>query len=456
MATSAAHATTRRAADPADTISATFESGVSIQYKLTVGNSGAQPLTGVTVADSTGATGCAFTSTWAVGYANSPGCTYNRTAPNVPTGQTQISYANVVTVDANEILPEQDSVTVAVQPPPPNWKIDVYVSPFALGDDGDGAGGTNNPDFKNVTALSQGENAATNESVWFQVVIQNIGGSQATGVTISSTLGAIPFNQNNPNQAVCPVMPTTMNPGAAAAFTCRYKVDAGTPGVIQNTVTSTRRTRPARSEQQRRGHGHQLRQPVQGDPEPDRHAEGTRAGRVDRRRLHRNLKRLERPAERDRGDPDTSGLPVHGGQHQHDDRELTMTRLRLHRPGTGRGQALVEFALVLPIFAIMLFGIIDFGRYVFTANSLNNGAREAARFASVSVFPAECTGLTRSACATTIARSHAWGVPGGSVNVTTTCEGFHPDGTAESRPRPSPSARPVTCCGSRPRPASPW
>ncbi len=116
-----------------------------------------------------------------------------------------------------------------------------------------------------------------------------------------------------------------------------------------------------------------------------------------------------------------------------------MTRLRLHRPGTGRGQALVEFALVLPIFAIMLFGIIDFGRYVFTANSLNNGAREAARFASVSVFPAECTGLTRSACATTIARSHAWGVPGSSVNVTTTCEGFHPDGTAGvAGARPSP------------------
>ncbi len=128
-------------ADPADTISATFESGVSIQYKLTVGNSGAQPLTGVTVADSTGATGCAFPTTWAVGYSNSPECTYNRTAPNVPNGQTQISYDNVVTVDANEILPEQDSVTVAVQPPPPNWKIDVYVSPFALGDDGDGDDG---------------------------------------------------------------------------------------------------------------------------------------------------------------------------------------------------------------------------------------------------------------------------------------------------------------------------
>ena len=41
-----------------------------------------------------------------------------------------------------------------------------------------------------------------------------------------------------------------------------------------------------------------------------------------------------------------------------------------------RGQAMVEFALVLPIFAILLFGIIDIGRYVYTANALSNGARE--------------------------------------------------------------------------------
>ena len=109
----------------------------------------------------------------------------------MPDGQTQISYPNVLTVDATEINPEQDSVTVAVQPPPPNWKIDVYVSPFALGDDGDGTGGT--ADFKNVTTVSQGSNTTlTNESVWFQIVITNIGGSTATGVTISSTLGRDP------------------------------------------------------------------------------------------------------------------------------------------------------------------------------------------------------------------------------------------------------------------------
>ena len=221
---------------------------MSIQYKVTVGNSGGQPLTGVTVVDSTGATGCTFPTTWVVGYSNqpSPGCTYNRTAPNVPNGQPTVNYPNVLTVDATEINPEQDTNTVVVQPPPPNWKIDVYVSPFALGDDGDGTGGT--ADFKNVTTVSQGSNTTlTNESVWFQIVITNIGGSTANGVTISSTLGPIPFNTNNPNTAVCPAMPTSV--AKAVTFNCRYKVDAGTPGVIQNTVTvnSSNAVPPARN-----------------------------------------------------------------------------------------------------------------------------------------------------------------------------------------------------------------
>ncbi len=48
-----------------------------------------------------------------------------------------------------------------------------------------------------------------------------------------------------------------------------------------------------------------------------------------------------------------------------------------------RGQALVEFALVIPMFLAMLFGIVDLGRVVWANNSLANAAREAARFAIV-------------------------------------------------------------------------
>ncbi len=48
-----------------------------------------------------------------------------------------------------------------------------------------------------------------------------------------------------------------------------------------------------------------------------------------------------------------------------------------------RGQALVEFALVFPIFALILFGIIVVGLGLFYQEQLTNAAREAARYASI-------------------------------------------------------------------------
>ena len=40
----------------------------------------------------------------------------------------------------------------------------------------------------------------------------------------------------------------------------------------------------------------------------------------------------------------------------------------MRRRSDGSGQALVEFALVLPIFMLLLFGLIDGGRYVYMSN----------------------------------------------------------------------------------------
>lgn len=50
--------------------------------------------------------------------------------------------------------------------------------------------------------------------------------------------------------------------------------------------------------------------------------------------------------------------------------------------GMHRGQALTEFALVFPIFALVLFGVIVFGLGVFYQQQLANAAREAARYAA--------------------------------------------------------------------------
>lgn len=48
-----------------------------------------------------------------------------------------------------------------------------------------------------------------------------------------------------------------------------------------------------------------------------------------------------------------------------------------------RAQALVEFALVIPVFLLIVLGLFDIGRAVFLSNGLTNAAREAARLAIV-------------------------------------------------------------------------
>src|SRR5437660_3423743 len=46
-----------------------------------------------------------------------------------------------------------------------------------------------------------------------------------------------------------------------------------------------------------------------------------------------------------------------------------------------RGQSIVEFALVAPMFLLLVFGILDFGRLFFTQETLQHALREAGRFA---------------------------------------------------------------------------
>jgi len=48
-----------------------------------------------------------------------------------------------------------------------------------------------------------------------------------------------------------------------------------------------------------------------------------------------------------------------------------------------KGQTLVEFALVAPWFFLLLFAIIEGGRFVFFYEVLNNATREGARYAII-------------------------------------------------------------------------
>ena len=62
------------------------------------------------------------------------------------------------------------------------------------------------------------------------------------------------------------------------------------------------------------------------------------------------------------------------------------------RPSAKRGQALVEFALIIPIFIFLVMGIFDLGRAVYGFNTINNAAREGARLAIVDQTPAHVVG----------------------------------------------------------------
>jgi hypothetical protein len=53
------------------------------------------------------------------------------------------------------------------------------------------------------------------------------------------------------------------------------------------------------------------------------------------------------------------------------------------RKTSERGQSIVEMALVLPIFILVLVAIFDLGHVVWANDQLSNAAREAARFAIV-------------------------------------------------------------------------
>jgi Flp pilus assembly protein TadG len=102
--------------------------------------------------------------------------------------------------------------------------------------------------------------------------------------------------------------------------------------------------------------------------------------------------------------------------------------MRMRTPG----QALVEFALVIPFFLLILFGIIDMSRYVFDSNSLNEVAREAARQGTIAWRPADCNGLDRVSCVKTLVQHRITGVGVASSDITVVCYRVPNNGTLPS------------------------
>jgi Flp pilus assembly protein TadG len=104
-----------------------------------------------------------------------------------------------------------------------------------------------------------------------------------------------------------------------------------------------------------------------------------------------------------------------------------MHRIRIRHRREGRGQSLVEFALVLPVFLLIVFGLIDVGRYVYIANAFNEGAREGARYGSVEQWQYSCpasvpvASQSRFTCTAAVALGRIAGAPAYVSNPTVTC-----------------------------------
>jgi hypothetical protein len=88
-----------------------------------------------------------------------------------------------------------------------------------------------------------------------------------------------------------------------------------------------------------------------------------------------------------------------------------------------RGQSLVEFALVLPIFLLVLFTIVDFGMGFHAWITVTNSAREGARLGSVRAPAADIEQRVRETAESldqddlVVTVTNAEGQPGESVVV---------------------------------------
>jgi Flp pilus assembly protein TadG len=98
--------------------------------------------------------------------------------------------------------------------------------------------------------------------------------------------------------------------------------------------------------------------------------------------------------------------------------------IRARRKNGEKGQALVEFTLLVPIFLLLLFAIVDFGMGFHAWITVTNSAREGARLGAVSAAQTDImdrvyqtADLPNESTQMTVTVTNAQGQPGQSVVV---------------------------------------
>ncbi len=103
---------------------------------------------------------------------------------------------------------------------------------------------------------------------------------------------------------------------------------------------------------------------------------------------------------------------------------------RVGRAGRGRrGQSLVEFTLVVPLFLLLVAGMVDFGMGLYSNITVMNAAREGARYS--------VTAPGDAAAVEARVRAMASGLNDSDMSVSTSCQ----------RPDPAPATTWHACSG---------
>ena len=103
---------------------------------------------------------------------------------------------------------------------------------------------------------------------------------------------------------------------------------------------------------------------------------------------------------------ETSGYASVGGRRIHCWRPLKLEKLCGSCRKDRRGAAAVEFAVVAPVFFLLIFGMIEYGRMVMVQQILTNASREGAR---VGVLDGSTTTDVNNAVNTYLTSAHITG-----------------------------------------------
>ncbi|MCE5267671.1 MAG: pilus assembly protein [Planctomycetaceae bacterium] len=106
-----------------------------------------------------------------------------------------------------------------------------------------------------------------------------------------------------------------------------------------------------------------------------------------------------------------SGVSYNGGREVPGRYKLERSCRRCRR--NRRGAALVEFAIVAPIFFLLVFGIIEFGRAIMVQEIITNASREGARLAVLDA-PNPTAGQVNTTVTTYLANA---GISGATVTI---------------------------------------